>query len=789
MDHHAGFASNHADMLIEEKNLLASADLVLASSLLLEREARRHNSRALLLRNACDYEHFAAAAGPVAPRQHPVIGYYGAIAEWFDSDLVATLARRRPEWCFILVGSTFGGDTAGLAKLENVELHGEKPYAEIPSYLASFDVAILPFRSTPLTQATNPVKAYEMLAAGKPLVSVPLPEMVAMAPLVALASNPEEFEREIETALSNPDPEKVEARRAFARENTWKRRFEELAPAVARAFPLASLVIVTYNNLKLNRLCLESVFDQTGWPNLEVFVVDNGSSDGTAEYLREAQGRFAGLRVLFNETNLGFAAANNLALKEASGEFVVLLNNDVVVAHGWLSTLLRHLRARPDIGMVGPVTNAIGNEAKVEVGYSRIEEMPDWAAAYTRAHDGELFEIPMLAMFCVAMRRAVFEKVGPLDERFGIGMFEDDDYALRMKEAGYRLICARDSFVHHWMKASFRKMPAAQYDELFERNRRLFEEKWDTPWVPHRGPEPPPAEEREQDPPELGQALRAPGIDTPAAAGGNGHGPFEGVASLPGRCNICGNDTDFYFEDPGIYRESLTCAQCLATSRYRSIARGILKAVRMLTGVEADSLAALSRQPSDRRLAVYDTQVPFRYDTNAYPIPEFLSRCPWIDLAISRFQADQRPGKKLGPKTTNQNLEKLTFPSGSFDIVITSDVLEHVRLDDAAHREIRRVLRPGGAYLFTVPHFRTSETLVRVKIHDPGDPSRDEFLTEKEYHGDANSEEGAALSYRAYGTDLDARLAAIGFEVEYCKEDFPELGIFNTELFFCRVKA
>ena len=131
MDHHAGFASNHADMLIEEKKLLASADLVLASSLLLEREARRHNSRALLLRNACDYEHFAAAAGPVAPRQHPVIGYYGAIAEWFDSDLVASLARRRPEWRFILVGSIFGGDTAGLAKLENVELHGEKPYAEI----------------------------------------------------------------------------------------------------------------------------------------------------------------------------------------------------------------------------------------------------------------------------------------------------------------------------------------------------------------------------------------------------------------------------------------------------------------------------------------------------------------------------------------------------------------------------------------------------------------------------------------------------------------------------------
>lgn len=780
MDHHAGFATNRSEMLVEEKDLLASADLVLASSALLEGEARRFNRRVLLLRNACDYDHFAPAGEPAAARARPVIGYYGAIAEWFDADLVADIAEKRPDWRFVLIGSTYGANTSRLAELPNVELSGEKPYARIPLYLAGFDVALLPFKRTPLTEATNPVKCYEILAAGKPLVAVPLPEIVPMAPHVRLASSADEFEREIEAALAERDTAAIESRRAFARENTWAARFEQLAPAVAKSFPLVSIVIVTYNNVDLNRLCLESIFEQTSWPNFEVFVVDNASTDGTREFLGEAGVRWPNVRVILNDSNLGFAAANNLALKEARGEFLVLLNNDVVVPRGWLSTLLRHLRARPDIGMIGPVTNAIGNEARVEVGYHRVEEMPRWAERYTRDHDGDVFEIPMLAMFCVAMRRTVFDKVGFLDERFGIGMFEDDDYALRIKNAGYRLLCARDSFVHHWMKASFRKMPGAEYRELFERNRKLFEEKWGIPWVPHRGAEPG-RDKAEKEPDSYSRGA--------VKIRGNGHGPFAGMAALPGRCNICGSDTAFYFNDPALYRESLNCAECLATSRYRSIARGILKAVRMLTGVDARSLAELPRKSSSRRIAVYETQVPFRFSNNAYPIPELLGQCPWIDLTISRYRPRERPGKKLGPKVCNQNLEELTFPDDSFDIVITSDVLEHVRLDDAAHAEIRRVLKPGGIYVFTVPHFRTGETLVRVKVHDPKDPSRDEFVTEKEFHGDANSEGGGALSYRAYGTDLDERLAAIGFEVEYSKEDFPELGIFNTELFFCRLRA
>ena len=260
--------------------------------------------------------------------------------------------------------------------------------------------------------------------------------------------------------------------------------------------------------------------------------------------------------------------------------------------------------------------------------------------------------------------------------------------------------------------------------------------------------------------------------------------------ALQGTCNICGRKASFSFTDPSLYRESLSCSACRSTSRYRSIARGILRAVNEMTGLEAQSLAELRRLKPGKRLAIYDTQLPFYESDSAYPIPDWLRRCRWINLFLSTYRERVALGLKLDSRTTNQNLEKLTFPDNHFDVVITTDVMEHVRLDFEAHREIARVLKPGGVYLFTVPHYRHGrETIFRVAVVDPLDSSKDQFLMEKEYHGDANSPEHAALAYRVYGTELDEALTQLGFSVEYTREDFPEMGIVNTELFYCRLES
>ncbi|HVE66927.1 MAG TPA: glycosyltransferase, partial [Thermoanaerobaculia bacterium] len=329
-----------------------------------------------------------------------------------------------------------------------------------------------------------------ILAAGRPLVSVPLPEMLLLQPLVRLASTAAEFEEQISGALEDGDWRTVSQRRSFASRNTWDSRLAILAPRVATAFPGVSIVVVTYNNLEMTQRCVESLYAWTEWPNFEVIVVDNASSDGTPDYLREAEKTRPRFEAILNAENTGFSRACNQGMSRASGEYLVLLNNDTVVSRGWLSALVRHLRRDSTIGIIGPVTNAIGNEAMIPVGYDDVGDMPRWAAAFVRDHDGESFDITMLAMFCVAMRRSVYDEVGPLDERFGVGMFEDDDYSLRIRQAGYRVVCAEDSFVHHWMKASFSRLSPVDYQNLFERNRGLFEEKWGTVWSPHSARKP-----------------------------------------------------------------------------------------------------------------------------------------------------------------------------------------------------------------------------------------------------------------------------------------------------------
>lgn len=272
---------------------------------------------------------------------------------------------------------------------------------------------------------------------------------------------------------------------------------------------------------------------------------------------------------------------------------------------------------------------------------------------------------------------------------------------------------------------------------------------------------------------------------------GNRFDSFGRVPHLMGRCNICGNFTTFFCNNSANYRESLKCASCLTTSRYRSLAQGILRAVNDITGVAAKSIADLNLTSVNVPLKIYDTQIPFYTETDAYPIPDLISKCKWIEVQKSIYMPQQQLGSHIAPDVTNQNLECLTFPDNTFDIVITSDVMEHVRLDDRAHKEIYRVLKSGGIYIFTVPHNRAwDETLIRVQVTDPDDPSKDVYLLEPEYHGDANSDEGSgALAYRTYGRDIDVFLSKLCFEVEYFKKDIEHLGILNTELYYCRKAA
>ena len=123
----------------------------------------------------------------------------------------------------------------------------------------------------------------------------------------------------------------------------------------------------------------------------------------------------------------------------------------------------------------------------MDVPYHTYGEFVQFARAHLQERECALFDIRTLAMFCIAMRRDVYQRIGPLDERFEVGMFEDDDYAMRVRAAGYRVVYAEDVFVHHFGQASIGKLAATgEYGQLFQANRRRYEEKWGIPWKPHR---------------------------------------------------------------------------------------------------------------------------------------------------------------------------------------------------------------------------------------------------------------------------------------------------------------
>ena len=488
MDFHEGFGNVPRELIELEERLLKEADMVVVTSSWLDEAVRPHNVSTCVVRNAGEFDHFANPPESVYkhPQYRKIIGYFGAIAEWFDSDLVEKIARATPDALVLLIGNDTAGVGHQLRHLPNVLLTGEQPYAKLPHYLHAFDVCLLPFKVLPLTLATNPVKVYEYLASGRHVVCTDLPEIAQFGDLVAKAADHTSFVARVTEALGqSPSSELVRKRRQFASEQTWQARVADLLGHIrSLPMPRISVVVLTFNNLELTKLCIDSVLQQSDYPNLELIVVDNHSSDGTPDYLRELRARRPDVKIFLNKSNLGFAAGNNVGLQGATGDYLVMLNNDTVVTPGWALSMLRHFQSSPKLGLLGPVTNNIGNEARIDIGYPDLPSMPYLARKVTLGRMGQRLPIRNVAFFCVMMPRRVFTEVGFLDENFGRGFFEDDDYCRRVELLGMEIACADDVFVHHHLSASFNQLPSEHKQQLFSENKAYYESKWGK-WVPH----------------------------------------------------------------------------------------------------------------------------------------------------------------------------------------------------------------------------------------------------------------------------------------------------------------
>ena len=471
------------------EQLFKISDFVIATSNFLEARALEYSKNVEVIRNGTEFDFFNKAINKESKNSNKKIGYYGAIAEWFDLEKIQYIAKNRPEYEIELIGNVTNKSCSALKKYKNIKFLGEKPYSELPKYLMDYDVCLIPFKSDiDLIKATNPVKFYEYLSAGKKIVATEIPELEPYRDkFVYLTNSNEKFLKYVDMCLDGKDSlYKPSELVGFAIKQDWSIRVKDIEKAIKKYTPLVSIIVVTYNNLKYTKMCIDSIIGKTAYPNYEIVIVDNCSKDDTRGYLKNLEKMHDNIKIILNDENLGFAAGNNVGIKNSKGEYIILLNNDTVVTNGWMTSLIKHLD-EPKIGMVCPVTNSIGNEAQINVNYSKIEDMDSFALNYTTKHQGELYnDINVLAMFCVAFKRTIIDEVGYLDENYAVGMFEDDDYSFALKNKGYIVACAEDVFIHHFGSVSFKKLDDANYRRIFEKNKKYFEEKWNTLWIPHK---------------------------------------------------------------------------------------------------------------------------------------------------------------------------------------------------------------------------------------------------------------------------------------------------------------
>jgi SAM-dependent methyltransferase len=246
-------------------------------------------------------------------------------------------------------------------------------------------------------------------------------------------------------------------------------------------------------------------------------------------------------------------------------------------------------------------------------------------------------------------------------------------------------------------------------------------------------------------------------------------------------CPVCGRADRPLYDFPnlwlrrshkiGVLRETLQCRGCFASLRERSLALALLKYLNGRWSLNLKSIAELAQRGLGG-LRMLDSD-------NFSEISRLLRGSP--GFARCSYLPEHPWGAELQPGYFNIDLQKISFADESFDIVLTSDVMEHVRDCDAAHAEIFRVLRPGGAYVFNVPFEQTSAEdiqLVDTKTE------KDIFLVPPQFHGDPLT--GGILAYRVFGRELILKLERLGFIVEFLRIDQPSSLVIDGDVFIAR---
>lgn len=241
--------------------------------------------------------------------------------------------------------------------------------------------------------------------------------------------------------------------------------------------PDISVIILGYRNFNHHtRQCLETLNTWATNPHFEFIVIDNGSPDDSAARTLSWCINHPGFQPLISKENLGFAGGMNLGAKHSRGRWLLLVNNDTLFPKGALDALLSSIvTLSKDVAVLCPITNQAGNGQKLmmdELSIDACLEVGRWLIEHPTGH---LFPTYRADFFCVAIRQSVWTELGGLDTAFGLGYYEDFDFSLRVKKAGYKEFITEDVFVAHVGSATFQG--SGEQNKLLKKNKQLLKKR------------------------------------------------------------------------------------------------------------------------------------------------------------------------------------------------------------------------------------------------------------------------------------------------------------------------
>jgi GT2 family glycosyltransferase/glycosyltransferase involved in cell wall biosynthesis len=393
--------------------------------------------------------------------------YYGSLyGEWFGWDYVKAAATLNSDAIIYLIGDA----PLDLRLPANVRLLGSRRIEELPAYLQNCDLAILPFVPGKISDAVSPIKVFEYLAMGKPVVATALPE-IKDYPNVFSGRSAAEF-----AELCSRRDIGVLNTESFIMQNTWQGRVVNLLrPKIDQR---VSVIVLMHNNRNIIGRCIESILLHGTHHVKELIIVDNSSTDDGGDYVRS---KYPNVKLLSNPNN-GCSSGRNIGLREAAGDVICFFDSDQ-----WLTSSLCFKEAMGILFQnryIGAISWSAGwlNFTSDHLGGPICDYLPGRGTRSERyISEGYRTDVHYLGTGGFFARREVLEETHLFDERFDPTCFEDADLSMQILSEGYTLAYRNLTGIRHEPhQTTGAGIQADAYKQLFKRNSRYFHSKWST---------------------------------------------------------------------------------------------------------------------------------------------------------------------------------------------------------------------------------------------------------------------------------------------------------------------